>query len=294
MASDRTQKFANLTRNRVFRVVSNTVSTLILIVSIILCAIVVVSAKSSTGAPNFAGYSFLSVRSNSMEPEFYVGDLIVVKRYNALHQYQKGDIISFIAFDLTGERFINTHRVTEVLEDGGFHYVTKGDNSDAPDKKQVYPTKILGLYTGKRVAGLGKVLEFASTSKGVLFTVVIPAAIIVIWQLVTYLLSLNKPMQPAVAQPSAQSAPQIYPPAAVDKEAVIREYLQQQKQEEQQRQQIIEEYLAKQKELEQAEKEKAEEAKIKAIIAEFLAQQQALGNDANKPVDSNETNDSNS
>ena len=37
----------------------------------------------------------------------------------------------------------------------------------------------------------------------------------------------------------------------------------------------IEEYLAKQKEIEEAEKAKAEEEKIKAIIAEFLAQQKA-------------------
>ncbi len=291
MASDRTQKFAKITQGKAFRIISNTVSTLILIVSIILCAVVVVSAKSSTGAPNFAGYSFLSVRSDSMEPAFYVGDLIVVKRYNALHQYKKGDIISFLATDLTGDRFINTHRVEEVLEDGGVHYITKGDNSEQPDKKQVYPTKILGLYTGKRVAGLGKVLEFAGTSKGVLVTVVIPAAIIVIWQLATYLLSLSeRPVQSVVPQPAAQPSPQIYPPAAVDKDAVIREYLQQQQREEQQRQQIIEEYLAKQKELEQAEKEKAEEAKIKAIIAEFLAQQQALGNDANKPADPDDQN----
>ena len=41
------------------------------------------------------------------------------------------------------------------------------------------------------------------------------------------------------------------------------------------KQSAIEEYLAKQKELEEAEKAKAEEEKIKAIIAEFLAQQKA-------------------
>ena len=66
MASDRTQKLAKISQGKVFRIVSNTLSTLILIVSIILCAVVVVSAKSSTGAPNIAGYSFLPVRSNSM------------------------------------------------------------------------------------------------------------------------------------------------------------------------------------------------------------------------------------
>ena len=295
MASDRTKKFAKITQGKAFRIISNTVSTLILIVSIILCAVVVISAKSGSGAPNFGGYSFLAVRSNSMEDEFYVGDLIVIRRFNAAHQYKVGDIISFMATDLAGDRFINTHRIIEVVENGGVSYVTKGDNAEKPDSKRVNPskTRILGQYTGKRIAGLGKVLDFAGTSKGILFTVVIPAALIVIWQLLNYLLSLSEQGLQPVPQTqtaAAQTAPQIYPPAAVDKDAVIREYLQQQKQEEQQRQQIIEEYLAKQKELEQAEKEKAEEARIKAIIAEFLAQQQALGNDANKTEESNNQN----
>lgn len=293
MSDNSKKKIFRVMNGKTFRIISNTVSTLVLIVSIILCAVVIVSAKSSTGAPNFAGYSFLSVRSDSMEPTFYVGDLIVVRRYNSAHTYKKGDVISFIAYDATGEMFINTHRIEEVVDKSSVSYVTKGDNSEKRDVKRVYPTKILGQYTGKRYAGLGKVLEFAGTSKGVLITVIIPAAIIVVWQLLNYFLSfserrVNEPVpQPAVVQ---QAPPQPYPPAAVDKDAVIREYIRKQQEEEYQRQKIIEEYLAKQKELEKAEAEKAEEAKIKAIISEFLAQQQALNQDSG----SKDNNDQNS
>lgn len=296
MANNRTQKLAKVTQGKAYRIISNTLSSLILIVSIILCAIIVISAKSGSGVPNFGGYSFLAVRSNSMEDEFYVGDLIVIRRYNKIHEYKVGDIISFMATDPYGERFINTHRIIEMKKNGGVSYITKGDNAEEPDRKSVNPskTRILGLYTGKRIAGLGKVLDFAGTSKGVLITVVIPAAIIVVWQLLNYLLSLSEHRAQPAAQPAAaQPAPQIYPPAEVDKEAVIREYLRRQEQEEQQRQQIIDEYLARQKELEQAEKEKAEEAKIKAIIAEFLAQQQALGADPGKTDVPNPTDESN-
>ncbi|HBL40468.1 MAG TPA: signal peptidase I [Ruminococcaceae bacterium] len=291
MSDNSKKKIFSVMKGKPFRIISNTVSTLVLIISIVLCAVVIISAKSGTGAPNFAGYSFLSVRSDSMEPSFYVGDLIIVRRYNASHTYKKGDVISFLAYDATGEMYINTHRIEEVVEGSSVSYVTKGDNAQKRDVKRVYPTKILGQYTGKRYAGLGKVFEFASTSKGVLLTVIIPAAIIVVWQLLNYFLSFSDKRidegvpQPAVAQ---QAPPQQYPPAAVDKDAVIREYIRKQQEEEFQRQKIIEEYLAKQKELEQAEKEKAEEAKIKAIISEFLAQQQALNQDSDTQDNNNQ------
>ena len=271
-------KKSNILDNRIFHVAMNVLSSIILVFSILICAVVIISVKSSTGVANLGGYSFLSVQSDSMEEEFFPDDLIVIKRYSKTHRYEVGDIISFIAYDNTGTMYINTHRVHEVIEsNGSVSYVTKGDNADQPDKKHVTSSKVLGQYTGTRIAKLGAFFDFASTSQGVMLLIVLPAALIVIWQLFGYLrsLALDKKGQqrPAVA---ANAAPQYYPPAAQsEKDAIIQEYLRKQQEEEARKQQIIEEYLAKQKELEQAEKEKAEEAKIKAIIAEFLAQQKA-------------------
>lgn len=267
--------------NRIFHMAMNVLSSVILVFSIVVCAMVIISTKSSTGVANLGGYSFLAVQSDSMEDEFFAGDLIMIRRYSKTHQYDEGDIISFLAFDNTGSMYINTHRVVEVIYSEGVHsYVTKGDNADKPDKKHVTSSKILGQYTGKRVSNLGKFFDFAETSQGVLLLIVLPAALIVIWQLFGYLrsLAIDKKSQPQPVYQNAQ--PRSYPPAAQsDKDAIIREYLRQQQEEEARKQQIIEEYLQKQKELEQAEKEKAEEAKIKAIIAEFLAQQKAAEED---------------
>jgi len=286
-------KKKNILDNRIFHIAMNVLSSIILIFSIVVCAMVIISTKSSTGVANLGGYSFLSVQSDSMEDIFFPGDLIMVKRYNKTHQYKENDIISFIAYDNTGSMYINTHRVIKVKNTNGYiSYVTKGDNADEPDRKEVPSSRILGTYTGKRVSNLGKFFDFAETSQGVLLLIVLPAALIVIWQLFGYLrsLAIDKKTQPQPAYQNAQ--PRSYPPAAQsDKDAIIREYLRQQQEEEARKQQIIEEYLQKQKELEQAEKEKAEEAKIKAIIAEFLAQQKAAeekqeqqGNDNNDQV----------
>lgn len=279
--------------NKKFNTVTNIVSTVILVISIIICINVLLSANADIGVPNFGNYSFLSVKSSSMNPTFYEEDLIIIRRYDPeiRHNYSVGDIISFVAKSNTGENYINTHRIEEVINGAyGTSYVTKGDHPKAPiDDKHVDYRNVLGVYTGVRVPKLGKVLEFTQTPKGVILLIILPAALIVVWQLFSHLRLVDK--RRAVTQASAPTMAaympqQYYPPAAEnEKEAIIQEYLQKQKLEEAKKQQIIEEYLAKQKELEEAEKAKAEEEKIKAIIAEFLAQQKAAESAADKPTE---------
>ena len=266
-----------------FNTITNIVSTVILVISIIICINVLLSANADIGVPNFGNYSFLSVKSSSMNPTFYADDLIIIRRYDpeTRHNYSVGDIISFVAKSNTGEHYINTHRIEEVINGAyGTSYVTKGDHPKAPiDEKHVDYRNVLGVYTGVRVPKFGKVLEFTKTPKGVILSIILPAALIVVWQLFSHLRLFDKRRSAAQASAPTMAAyvpQQYYPPAAEsEKEAIIQEYLQKQRLEEAKKQQIIEEYLAKQKEIEEAEKAKAEEEKIKAIIAEFLAQQKA-------------------
>ncbi len=293
-------KKKNILDNKRFNTIINIVSTVILVLSILICVNVVLSAKADIGVPNFGGYSFMSVKSNSMNPTFYKGDLIIVKRYknDGSHEYKVGDVISFVAKNNTGDHYVNTHRINEIIEGADYKaYVTKGDHPKAPvDESHIPASNILGVYTGVRIPKLGKVLDFTQTPNGVVLMIVLPAALIVMWQLFSYLRSLAVGKQAAnvtaiaTAKPS-QAPQQYYPPAAEsEKEAIIQEYLRQQQAEEAKKQKIIEEYLAKQKELEEAEKAKAEEEKIKAIIAEFLAQQKAAEQAGESDSADDETN----
>ncbi len=287
-------KDINVLDNRKFNTAMNIVSTVILVISIIICVNVVLSANADIGVPNFGNYSFLTVKSNSMNPTFYEGDLVIVRRYKPekKHKYEVGDVISFVAKNNTGEHFINTHRIVDVIEGAsGRSYVTKGDHPKAMvDESHVDYRNVLGVYTGVRVAKLGKFLEFTKTPNGVILLIILPAALIVIWQLIGYFRSLEKRRAvPAANNTAATSPQQYYPPAAEsEKEAIIQEYLREQRAEEARKQQIIEEYLAKQKEIEEQEKAKAEEEKIKAIIAEFLAQQKAAEAAETKSADSSD------
>ena len=290
--------------NKLVSLIANIVSTIILIFSILICVLVIASMKSSSGVASLFGYSFLSVKSDSMEPTFYPGDLIIIKRTGPKAQFQKGDIVSFEAYDNIGIRFINTHRIVEVMKgQTRDRYTTQGDNAPKADVKKLYSSNILGKYTGVRVGTLGKVMDFINSPIGVLLCVVIPSAIIIIAQVVNYASDVNRRKREMLAEAEERARTEriqlvsdvvaaqrgvmggVYvPPVTLDpdlqmdepeKQRVIEEYLQRQAQEEAKKQAIIEEYLRKQKEAEEAKKEEMEAAKIKAIIAEFLAQQQA-------------------
>ena len=291
--------------------VANIVSTVVLVFSVVICVLVIISMKSSSGVANIFGYAVLSVRSDSMEPTFYENDLIIVKMTEPSQRFKKGDVISFQAYDSSGSRFVNTHRIADVIAgETRDRYITKGDNSDHKDSKKLYSTDIIGQYTGKRVSGLGKIVDIINSPTGVLLCVVIPSAIIIIAQALSYAsaASRRKKLMLLEAEERARNEriqlvndvvaaqrgaaggtfvqmPKLDPSQIDDpeKQRVIEEFLQKQQEEEAKKQAIIEEYLAKQKEKEAQAKEEAEAAKIKAIIAEFLAQQKAGDAPANEP-----------
>lgn len=292
--------------------IANIISTIVLMFSIGICVLVIISMKSSSGVAQIFGYSVLSVQSDSMEPVFQKSDLIIIHRTKPTDRFKVGDIVSFVSYDSAGTRFVNTHRIVQVDKgDTRDRYTTKGDNAIAKDRKKLYSNSIIGEYTGKKVSGLGKVVDFVNSPTGVLLCVVIPSAIIIIAQVVNYATSAAKRKRQLMleaeerarqeriqlvndvvaAQRGAAGGTYVQTPVVdsnvqfdePEKQRVIQEFLQKQAQEEAKKQAIIEEYLYKQKQAEQTAKEEAEAAKIKAIISEFLAQQHQAEDGESKP-----------
>lgn len=99
-------------------------------------------------------YRVLIVRSGSMTPVFYTGDLIVIGHYDPEATLSPGTIITF---KVKGR--IVTHRIVAVADDG---YVTKGDANNVADTWENSPgetynidsSAIIGVYRG-RIPGLG-------------------------------------------------------------------------------------------------------------------------------------------
>lgn len=92
--------------------------------------------RNITGNPQASifGVTTHLVISDSMEPNIYKGDILVVKKSNT---YDIGDVITYI--DDSGRSI--THRVIAVEIDG---YVTQGDNNSWRDPGTIRPNQIIG------------------------------------------------------------------------------------------------------------------------------------------------------
>ncbi|MFI3141214.1 MAG: signal peptidase I [Clostridia bacterium] len=109
--------------------------------------------------PSFFGYSYASVLSGSMEPEFCVGDLVVFKRQN---DYEVGDVV---IFSQSGS-FI-THRIVDTQDD---MFITQGDANDSADIDLLDADNIHGAMIFS-LSGMGNVQNFLAQPFGMLILV---------------------------------------------------------------------------------------------------------------------------
>lgn len=117
------------------------------------------------------GFRQYVVATGSMEPEYNIGDLIVI-RETTKEEIKIGDIINY-----TSENGIDTitHRVVDIIEkDGQNYYKTKGDNNNSEDSELVKYSQVKGKLVFK-ISKLGTVITkmFTGTGITILFAVII-------------------------------------------------------------------------------------------------------------------------
>ncbi len=161
------------------------------------------ATRDVNNVSNLLGYTPLSVQTESMEPTFEAGDLIIIKKVDpsTLHE---GDIITFHTI-IMNQYALNTHRISEIHDDNGYRtYVTKGDNNQVSDTHIIADGDIVGRYV-TRIAGFGRVMDFLSGSAGFLIVIVLPMLIFFIYQ-VYHLIMVSIQLKRAVAIETAQAA----------------------------------------------------------------------------------------
>ncbi len=119
------------------------------------------------------GHFVFSNKSNSMSPAITTGDLIVVR---PMSSYQVGDIVSYYSI-VNYRQTIVTHRIMTI---GGNVYLTKGDANEAYDSI-ILPRLIIGKVV-LVIPYLGYFIGTAKSTFGVLFTILLPASIIIIYE----------------------------------------------------------------------------------------------------------------
>ena len=170
------------------------IGTVVLVILLVIVAIISISlimTSDDKGGPNILGYHPMVVLSDSMEDTIMTNDLILVKKVDTA-TLQKGDIISFCG-SVDGQEAVLTHRIHRVYQENGkTYYETIGDNNNGTiDQTEgmynrqdpVTPENVIGKYTGFRVGNYKDMI---------LYCLVIPIAIIFIWQLVHVIVLIVK------------------------------------------------------------------------------------------------------
>ena len=171
---------------------TNTSNKALTILGTILCIILVpilalnltLIAKSYMNedeVPSVGGYFPLIVLTDSMYPVIESGDLIICHTEDP-ENVQVGDVISF--FDPAGNgTSIVTHRVLEVIEDGGLKYRTQGVNNNTEDRVLVPEENLVGVYQS-RIGGAGHIAMFMQSTTGLIICVVLPIILLVTYDVV--------------------------------------------------------------------------------------------------------------
>ncbi len=164
----------------------------VIIVLVIVLAVVVsitsFTEKASGGIPNLFGNTAFSIKTDSMSPTIRKGDYILGKECDDSTALKVGDIITFFTYDASNTRFVNTHRISEVISTGSMvSYRTKGDNVDTPDDRLVAPGDIISIWAesgekGVRIPLMGSVVEYLGTKTGFFIFIILPILLFTMWQ----------------------------------------------------------------------------------------------------------------
>ena len=144
---------------KIIRTIWGIIRTLLTIVIVALIA-VIVTQRVSDNKKAVAGFRIFTVITESMVPEYVVGDAIFTKTIDPA-EIQVGDDITYLG---TAESFkdkIVTHRVInkEKGEDGLYIFETKGIANPEPDPK-INETQIYGkvIYKIKSISYINSVI----------------------------------------------------------------------------------------------------------------------------------------
>ncbi len=174
---------------KILKVVANVLAWAVLIVAFLITVLVFTSTRNN-GIANIFGYMALTVESDSMSPTFKKDDMIICKEIDDVNKLNKGDVITFWTI-IEGKRVKNTHRIVGINGDGNSKsFVTRGDHNSADDDLPAYQSDLIGKWTGARLMGAGKVMNFLKTKTGFFVCILIPMAIFFLFELYKFIFTI--------------------------------------------------------------------------------------------------------
>ncbi|MDD4125767.1 MAG: signal peptidase I [Eubacteriales bacterium] len=195
----------NAKTKKVLAIIGNTALWLFVIFAVCITAVVLSSANNENGVASFNGKSYINIKTDSMNPAFKAGDMIVIKLLvdQEKANLKENDVITYYTdLDNNGTKELNTHRIVERYEESGFvFYKTRGDNGDndnnpetvaSIDPNPVAANDIIGKWTETRLAGVGNIMSFLQSQTGFLTVIVLPLILFFLYELTRFIRALIK------------------------------------------------------------------------------------------------------
>ncbi len=162
---------------KTIRIIINSISVILLIIGIL--AFVLILTSSKQGLPSLFGYSFVTVSTESMLPDYKKGDMLLIEK-TEWDSLKVGDDICFFSSDPEIKGLPNTHRIHEIKTDekGEKYFVTKGVANFKPDDYYVYDDQLIGKVIGSS-SFFGKVFKVIATQEFMFFALIVPLVAII-------------------------------------------------------------------------------------------------------------------
>jgi len=198
-------------KKKILNILNITLDVLIVLFLIFSAFTLVVSLSQKADEPggepsHLFGTLIRSVQSESMEPynqdgttyesdkAFYKGDIIFCKLTDEDDTFEVGDVVMFwMPVESNGTqstskyscytKVLVTHEIIGIDDNG--EYITQGLNKIKnfdPDVLTKTADEFIAKYNGKRIGGLGKVIDFVQTGLGFFLCIILPILIFVIIQ----------------------------------------------------------------------------------------------------------------
>ena len=170
-------------RHRILTVIGVVLCVILIPILVVNCTLILKSYTNKDQVPSVGGVFPMIILTDSMEPVFSSGDLIVCHTIDA-EDVKKGDIICF--YDPAGNGTTTvTHRVTKVSTDdsGALAWETKGDANNTEDSTLVPAKNLVGIYQ-RHFSGLGNAAMFVQTTQGLILCVICPIILLVAYDVI--------------------------------------------------------------------------------------------------------------
>lgn len=219
---------------KTIKIILNVLLWAFVLFAVVITVLVFAAQNDENGVPSIGGKCIITIQSDSMKPTFEQGDMIIGQKLTDEEKQSlkpksddyEGDIITF-PIEIQGVPTFNTHRIIEVVKDENGNltgYRTKGDNAETnvvADTDVVRWERIVSKYTGTKMAGLGRFLDFLKSSTGFLVVIVIPLILFFVYELIRFIFAIKTVKGKGVKQISAEDEEEI-------KRKAIEEFIKQQ------------------------------------------------------------------